>query len=370
MSFKFINEFHFIDWNAIEEQGGELSDVEKYNKIVRWAGEARGRNPVVFDNLTEWVLDDSEWGDDNLAENEQILMRGVLARFKGQNEKLRVYLKGLEPPSIVNETVYAALDNFNSDLSAPMGCPHFTKMNEAVEKMFSDFTALRDRGVREIIAGNKTGRHGTDSVDVFGYVNHLKNSDAQVQWCLFMPDVVKNQQKGFKLESFEYKKAPALRFIGKECGDDENIARDTMRTLDGMAEYKSVYDYDVLLQHHYGKGVDAERWHGFWGRFMRADAPAPEGFLHFDFIPQRESEDFIPGLPFLSQFAFAVFSGDMEALHKREGFDSEAMYDVTRNIMLGQSVNIPYPDKYWTAEVFLDGCDNWSTAYMFSAEGI
>jgi len=36
--------------------------------------------------------------------------------------------------------------------------------------------------------------------------------------------------------------------------------------------------------------------------------------------------------------------------------------------MLGQGVNIPYPDKYWTAEVFPDGCDKYSTAYMFSAE--
>ena len=42
------------------------------------------------------------------------------------------------------------------------------------------------------------------------------------------------------------------------------------------------------------------------------------------------------------------------------------MYDVTRNIILSQGVNIPYPDKYWTAEVFVDGYDKWSAAYMFS----
>lgn len=59
---------------------------------------------------------------------------------------------------------------------------------------------------------------------------------------------------------------------------------------------------------------------------------------------------------------------EMDAMHRREGYDSDAMYDVTRNIMLGQGVPIPYPGKYWTAEVFLDGCDQYSTAYMFSAE--
>jgi len=98
---------------------------------------------------------------------------------------------------------------------------------------------------------------------------------------------------------------------------------------------------------------------------MKADAPVPEGFLYFDFISHNDGKT---GLPFISQFAFASFSGDMNAMHKHEGYDSDAMYDVTRNIMLGQGVNIPYPDKYWTAEVFPDGCDKYSTAYMFSAE--
>jgi len=54
--------------------------------------------------------------------------------------------------------------------------------------------------------------------------------------------------------------------------------------------------------------------------------------------------------------------------NRRLTLAADAMYDVTRNIILGQDVNIPYPDKYWTAEVFLDGYDNPSTAYMFSVE--
>ena len=58
----------------------------------------------------------------------------------------------------------------------------------------------------------------------------------------------------------------------------------------------------------------------------------------------------------------------MDAVHARlnEGFDSDAMYDVTRNIILGDGVSIPYPEKYWTAEVFLDGCDKYSTGFLFS----
>ena len=375
MSFKMFDEFHFVDWNEIDDQkGNKSSDVDKYKALIKWAGQARGRNPSVFDALTEWLLDDSEWIADKLAENEQILIQGVLARFKEQNAQLRAYLKELEPSGVVNAAVWGALDNFDSDLTAPMGCPHYEQMREAVERMYSDFSLMRERSIREIIAGNKTGRHGTDSVEIFGYINHLKNCDAQVQWCLFMPDLVESQQDGFKIDSFEYKTLSVMRFIGLEVDDESgNIetakknnkdARvNIFRTLDNMEEYKSDFDYDILLQHHYGKGVDVERWHGFWGRFMKADTPVPEGFVHWDFVLD---DDNTPYLTFRSQFAFATFSGDIEAMHKSEGYDSDAMYDVTRNIILGQGVNIPYPEIYWTAEVFLEGFDKPSTAYMFS----
>ena len=150
--------------------------------------------------------------------------------------------------------------------------------------------------------------------------------------------------------------------------DTAEDLKEIFSVLDTMSEYKSGFDYDVLFQHHYGRGVDVEPCHGFWGRFMKADAPVPEGFVYFDFTSQRNESYFVAGLPYISQFAFAVFSGDMEAMHKNAGYDSGAMYEITRNIILGQDVNIPYPDKYWTAEVFIDGYENYSTAYMFSVE--
>jgi len=176
------------------------------------------------------------------------------------------------------------------------------------------------------------------------------------------------------VDSFEYKQMPAMRFIGKECmplsddkeidAKDKKIRDNVFSILNEMQKHKSGFDYDILFMHHYGKGVDKETWHGFWGRFMAADTPVPEGFVHWDLVPDDSNT---PYLTFRSQFAFAKFSGDMEAMHKREGYDSDAMYDVTRYIILGQGVIIPYPEIYWTAEVFLNGaCDDWSTAYMFS----
>ena len=363
MSRQFIDGFHLVDWNDIGgDKGVKLTDAEKYNRIAGWAGKARGQNPGVFDALTEWILNDSQWGDDKLDENRQILMQGVLARFKEQNAQLRACLKELEPSGVVNAAVFKALDRFDDELS---GLSHDERLRETVARVFADFSTMRERSIREKIAGNKTGPTGTDSVDLFGYINYLKDCDAQVQWTLFMPGVVERQQNGFKVDSFEYRKMPAMRFVGREGDDlaDLEVRKEFFRTLDAMNEHKSDFDYDVLFMHHYGLGVDVGPWHGVWGRFMNADTLVPEGLLSFDFVPQADGK---AGPPYCSQFAIATFSGNSDAMHKREGYDSDAMYDVTRNIILGQGVNIPYPGKYWTAEVFLDGCDKVSTAYLFS----
>lgn len=359
---KWIDKFY---WSEIEKQDSEKwTDAEKYQKMVSWAVKARGNNPGVFDTLTEWILDDAQWSDEKLTENKKILMHGVVARFKEQNTQFRAYLTELEPSGMVNTAVFDALDRFDDELS---GFTHDKRLQAVVTRVFSDFSVMKDHSVRKQIAGNKTGPAGVDSVDLFGYINYLKSCDAQVQWALFMPDMVKRQQKGFKVDSFEYKKTPAMRFVGREGNDlaDIEIRKELFRILDEMQAHRSDFDCDVLLMHHYGLGVDIGAWHGVWGRFMKAETPVPEGFIYFDFVPQHNGK---AGLPYISQFAYATFSGDMDAMHSCEGYDVDAMYDVTRNIMLGQGVHIPYPDKYWTAEVFLDGCDKYSTAYMFSAE--
>jgi hypothetical protein len=291
-------------------------------------------------------------------------MQGVFARFKEQNARLRSYLSELKPSRAVNEAVFTALERFDEELS---GVSHDDRLKDAVSKIFADFSAMRERSVREQIAGSITGPTGTYSVDLYGYINYLKDCDAAVQWALFMPDLVEKQQNGFKVSSFEYKNMPAMRFIGREDGEiDGTEARKALfATLDGMDKTKSDFAYDILFLHHYGRGVDVEPCHGVWGRFMKADTPVPEGFLCFDFTPDSDGR---AGPPYLSQFAYAVFTGDIKAMHRREGYDSDAMYDITRNIMLGQGVQIPYPAKYWTAEVFLNGHDDDSTAYLFSAE--
>lgn len=366
-SFKFIDNFC---WNNIDDKiTVTLSDTEKYQMVVDWSRTARGQNPDVFDSLTDWILDDPQWTEDKLVENEQILMNGVLARFKEQNAKLRTYLSKIICQDIVNEAVWGALDRFDSQLRGKAVDPGLQK---AVEDMFCNFSIMKDRRIRELIAGNRTGSTGTDSVELYGYINCLKDCDAGVQWTLFMPQFVREQQKDFRLKSFTYKALPAMRFIGKKWLEHDPYDRtrrsEVIKTLDTLAEYKSGFDYDLLFMHHKGKGVDVEPRHGLLGRFMKADTPVPNGFISVDFVPQRDSEGTDFGPPYLSQFSFAVFTGDVAAMHRIDGYDSDAMYDVTRNIILGQGVQIPYPDKYWTAEVFLNGAENDGTAYLFSVE--
>ena len=376
MQCKLIDNFCWIDIDGgqINFNGGqndELVASDIYKELIGWAGKARGQNPNAFDALTEWILDDAQWGEANLAANEKILMNDCFARFKEQNSLLRARLTALRPSGVVNEAVFKALDRFDEELS---GNPADERLRKAVAQVFTDFSAMGECGIRKLIAGSKTGPEGVNSVEIFGYINYLKDCDAGVQWALFMPEAVAAQQKGFKVASFEYKKMPAMRFIGREDGDldididNMDVRKKLFETLEAMRDYKSGFDYDVLFMHHYGLGVDVGPWHGFWGRFMKAGAPVPEGFCSFDFVPQRDGGNFTAGEPFLSQFAYAIFEGDMDAIHGREGYDSDAMYDITRNTMLGQGVNIPYPEKYWTAEVFLDGCDKYSSAYMFNAE--
>lgn len=360
MANRIIDEFY---WNDINGQtSGKMTNKDKYQRIVNWAVNAREQNPGVFDSLTEWILDDSEWSCEKLNENKEILMEGVLARFKGQNGKLRKLLKELEPSGVVNKAVFKALDRFDEELS---GNTLDKELQGVVSKVFKDFSVMENRGIREVIAGNKTGPTGTENVDAFGYINCLKECDAGVQWALFMPAVVQEQQQGFKVESFKYRKIPAMRFIGFEGEEYADVEKriNKMKVIEGLSAYKSDFEYDVLFMHHYGLGVDVGPWHGVWGRFMKAGTPVPEGFIYFDFLPDSDGK---AGPPYISQFAYAVFSGDMEAMHSRKGYDSDAMYDVTRNIILGQGISIPYPHKYWTAEVFRYGCDKYSDAYMFS----
>ena len=166
--------------------------------------------------------------------------------FLTQNALLREVLASLKPSGKVNPPVFEALDRFDDELH---GNTHTDALRETVTSVFSDFTALRVRETRELFVGGQTGHFGTDWVQPYGYINFLSDCDSAFQWTLFMPDLVQQQQKGFRMVSFEYKKLPAMRFIGKEkdfSRDPEGL-EELFRTLDLLSEYRSGFDWDILL---------------------------------------------------------------------------------------------------------------------------
>ena len=53
-----------------------------------------------------------------------------------------------------------------------------------------------------------------------------------------------------------------------------------------------------------------------------------------------------------------------------EGFDVNALYDITRNRILEEKAAIPYPEIYWTAEVQFDRADGtiYNPEALYSGE--
>jgi len=360
----FIDDMVLFDWNNIEGQKSvELTSAEQYNKLVSWAQKARGQNPEVFDAMTGWILDDSQWTDGKLAENKQILMHGVFARNKEENARLRAYLKELEPSGAVNDAVFSALDKFDEGLS---GIPNYSEwpewLCEAVSSIFVDFTRMRERGIREKIAGGITGPHGNDKVGLFGYVNYLKNLDAGVQWALFMPKSVKDslEARALTREKFEYIELGKVRFIGL---DEIRTKRGAAELLIDGSDFLSVIDSPLLkhsateitdncvMIHH--SGTNHEETHILIGRFFKADTPVPEGYDFFDVLTEKA--------------AYAIYSSDNFSGDLVHG--PEDAYSLTRDQILGNNVTIPFPQAYWHAVVFTNGLPvqgKYRYGYMFS----
>lgn len=350
MTHKFSDDLLMLDWHDIDGQKNKkLTSYEAYKELIDWAFRARGQNPNVFDSLSEWILDDSEWSEEKLAENEQILMQGVFARFKEQNNKLRIYLKELEPSGVVNEAIFKALDRFDEELS---GSPQDERLRETVAKVFADFSTMHERSVREKIAGYSTeSMHMEDA----GYINYLKDCDAGVQWALFMPEVVKKHGHKINRESFEYIKLGKLRFIGLEFAKNPDIhllrpAESLPKLIPMLPEYGTEINALCHLEHHHGGAVNVNQCN-MMGYFFKADTPVPEGYDYYD-VPT-------------TQAAYAVYYSP--------NFDGDifgAAYEFTRDQILGDCVNIPYPQAYWTAEVypygFFTGSGAFRFGYMFS----
>lgn len=185
MTSRFTPDFLLVDWNEIEGKKKEgRTSGEIYSKLIDWSYKAKKQNEKVFDRLSQWILDDSEWIKDKLPENKQILTQ-VLALLSDDCDKFRICLQELEPSGVVNPAVFRALDLLAAGLAGNLDDE---RIQEAVSKMQADFTVMQERDVRKIIAGCPEGSMHAAQI---GYVNYLKDCVTKLCWTLHMPEVVK-----------------------------------------------------------------------------------------------------------------------------------------------------------------------------------
>jgi len=135
-------------------------------------------------------------------------------------------------------------------------------------------------------------------------------------------------------EKFEYKRIGKVRFIGVD------LRANSIPTVEGtiewlspmlgsmMSERISEIDGYCYLEHHNGGEVNVNET-GIGGYFFKADTTVPEGCIYYD----------IPTV----NIGYGLY------------IDAGDTYQVTRDQILSDGVEIPYPQAYWTALHFIDG---------------
>jgi len=159
--------------------------------------------------------------------------------------------------------------------------------------------------------------------------------------------IMENEQ-GIRLirESFGYKHVGKLRFIGIDGKKNhwstyEEVFDRLSAPLNSLNEYayKEIPDYCMLETRH-GQFIDDYYQLLITGKFFKPDTPLDvvekNGLYYYD----------IPTV----NIGHGIYSGD--ELFGGDPFDA---YVFTRDQILGDGIEIPYPEKYWTAVQFIDG---------------
>ena len=355
--------FYSADWYencagllfAGAKTGDRLTGGAAYACVTDWARIFRSYSlPVMavgkpvyvgqraFGRMTEWLLDDTQWQAPQQDGKEMFLKQCGLLLFAHYRWQLGLYLRRLEDgcPGTVPAAVFETLERIGA--AVPGAHVSDLWLHEAVDPALVDFSAMRSRPLRE-----KTAE----------YVQRLKALDDELLWSFVPPATAQDRPPdALVCESFAYRRIGKVRFIGIDAWRtneewDALWARSDafFTTLDAMTpRYGAGISEPCAMMHHNGREVDSEN-HYLVGRFFRADTPVPEGFDFYDVPTERA--------------AYAIFTC--------EGFDGDrwAAYYRTRDRVLRDGVPIPYPQRYWHAEVCTDGIPRkgrFRMGYLFS----
>lgn len=155
-----------------------LKGAEAYACIANWAAAflsydhpvtAEGMqiyiNQNAFDAMVDWLSDDTQWIDPISNDKEQFLKQCGLLLFNHYRYHLYEHLKIIESgyPGTVNKAVFTAIERIQA--AVPGSHTSDLWLNEAVDPALMDFSAIRDRMLRD---------------KVINYVRHLKEFDTAV----------------------------------------------------------------------------------------------------------------------------------------------------------------------------------------------
>jgi hypothetical protein len=168
-----------------------------------------------------------------------------------------------------------------------------------------------------------------------------------------MSHEVMENDKGIRLirEKFEYKYVGKLRFIGLDLKQNPGLSiKDTVEKISPLLNpLKSEHAWEITdycyLEHHNGGQVNVNET-GIGGWFFKADTPVPDGCIFYD----------IPTI----NIGYGIYCGD-------ENFDGDTFdaYEFTRDKILSDGVEIPYPQAYWTAVQFIEEGEPRKGVYRF-----
>ena len=146
---------------------------------------------------------------------------------------------------------------------------------------------------------------------------------------------------GLIREKFEYVHVGELRFIGLDLranpglNDQQTIEKIMPMMAEIMSERATEIPEYCYLEHHNGGEVNVNET-GIGGYFFKAGTPVPEGLIFYD----------VPTV----NIGYGVYRGG-----ENFGGDLFDAYECTRDKILDDGVEIPYPQAYWTAAEFIGG---------------
>jgi AraC-like DNA-binding protein len=201
--------------------------------------------------------------------------------------------------------------------------------SESFSKEFNRFHGIPPSAVKK--HGDKLRCFDPITVNIF------------IQGGFNMSRKIMENEKGVRLirEKFEYKHTGKLRFIGldRDSGEVKSYQEQVYKSLSLlqplMAECISEISDHCYLEHHNGGQVNVNET-GIFGRFFKADTPVPAGCIYYD----------VPTV----NIGYGIYCGD-----ESFGGDCFDAYEFTRDQILSDGVNIPYPEAYWTAVQNIDG---------------